>query len=42
MKDFAALRGFFGKNPITAATTLAGALVGAILGVLAYYNGWLG
>lgn len=43
MKNLEVLRKLFSKNSaVTAAATLAGAAVGAVLGVLTYYNGWLG
>lgn len=43
MKNLEVLRKLFSKNSaVTAEATLAGAAVGAVLGVLAYYNGWLG
>ena len=43
MKNLEVLRKLFSKNSaVTTSTTLAGAAVGAALGVLAYYNGWLG
>lgn len=32
----------FRNNPIITVTTLVGMGVGAFLGVLAFYNGWLG
>lgn len=39
MKNLEVLGKLFSKK---SAATLAGAAVGAVLGVLAYYNGWLG
>lgn len=43
MKNLEVLGKLFSKkSAAAAAATLAGAAVGAVLGVLAYYNGWLG
>ncbi len=42
VNDLKILGTLYKNNPIMILTTLAGAVVGAIAGVLAYYNGWLG
>ena len=42
MKDLRELVKLFKENPILIVTTLAAMVIGAILGVIAFYNGWLG
>ncbi len=43
MKNLDVRRRIFSKSSVAVtAATLAGAAAGAVLGVLAYYNGWLG
>lgn len=42
MKDLKELVKLFKENPILIVTTLLSMVVGAILGVIAFYNGWLG
>lgn len=42
MKDLKELVKLFKENPILIVTTLVAMVVGAILGVIAFYNGWLG
>lgn len=42
MKDLKELVKLFKGNPILIFTTLVSMIIGAILGVLAFYNGWLG
>ncbi len=39
MKDLGKL---FKENPILIVTTLVATVIGAIFGVRAFYNGWLG
>lgn len=42
MKDLKELVKLFKENPILIFTTLVAMIIGAILGVIAFYNGWLG
>lgn len=42
MKDLKELGRLFKERPILIVTTLLAVVIGAILGVLAFYNGWLG
>ena len=42
MKDLKELVKLFKKYPILIVTTLVAMVIGAILGVIAFYNGWLG
>ena len=42
MKDLKELVKLFKENPILIVTTLLAMVVGAILGVIAFYNGSLG
>ncbi len=42
MKDLKELVKLFKENPIRIVTTLVAMVIGVILGVIAFYNGWLG
>ena len=42
MKDLKELVKLFKENPILIVTTLVAMVMGGILGVIAFYNGWLG
>ena len=42
MKDLKEFVKLFKENPILIVTTLVAMGIGAILGVVAFYNGWLG
>lgn len=42
MKDLKELVKLFKEKPILIVTTLVAMVIGAILGVIAFYNDWLG
>lgn len=42
MKDLKELVKLFKENPILIVTTLVAMVIGAVFGVIAFYNGWLG
>lgn len=42
MKSIKETGKIFKENPIIIVTTLIGMWIGSILGVIAFYNGWLG
>ncbi|MCX4267279.1 MAG: hypothetical protein OSJ62_01245 [Lachnospiraceae bacterium] len=42
MNDLKELGKLMKEHPIVIVVTLAGVVVGAILGVIAFYQGWLG
>lgn len=42
MKDLKELGKLFKENPILIIITLLSMVIGAILGAIAFYNGWLG
>lgn len=42
MRDLKDLGKLFKENPILIVTTLVAAVIGAIFGAMAFYNGWLG
>lgn len=42
MKDLKELGKLFKENPILIVITLVSMVIGAILGAVAFYNGWLG
>ena len=42
MKDLKELVKLFKEKPILIVTTISAMVIGAILGVIVFYNGWLG
>ena len=42
MKDLRELVKLFKENPMLIVTTLIAMVIGAMLGVIAFYNSWLG